>query len=148
MGAALALAPGTASTAGGPQSLRPSEPPGVPPSVVLEATAARPAQTFDVRSFAGGGIVGSARVRWEPRGDDACPQAPVPLGGRGTDLRVEIETDPPFAGGIQGSLYAPHAPCTRAVGTWRGTSGDYAGRDGGLVVALEDDGLVRMVFSP
>jgi hypothetical protein len=148
MGAALALTAGTASTAGGPQALPASGSSSVPPSVVLEATAARPAQTFDVRSVAGDGIVGSARVRWEPRGDDVCPQARVPLGGRGTELRVEIDTAAPFAGGIRGSLYAPHAPCTRAVGTWRGTSGDYAGRDGGLVVALEDDGLVRMVFSP
>jgi hypothetical protein len=148
MGAALALAPGSASTDDGPEAFPPSEAPGVPPSFVLEARATRPAQTFDVRSLAGGGTVGSARVRWQPRGDGVCPQAAVPLGGRGTDLRVEIDTAPPFAGGIDGSLYVPHAPCTRAVGTWRGTSGDYAGRDGGLVVALEDDGLVRMVFSP
>ena len=116
--------------------------------MVLESATGRPARAFDVRSPDGARTVGSARVSWQPRGDDVCPQARVPLGARGTALRVEIETDPPFAGGIRGSLYTPHAPCTRAVGTWQGTSGDYVGRDGGLVVALEDDGIVRMVFSP
>jgi hypothetical protein len=121
---------------------------GVPPSIVLEAATGRPAERFEVRTMTGIDVAGSAQVRWSPRGDDVCPRALVPLGGRGTDVQVEIETDRPSAGSIRGSLYAPHAPCTRAVGTWRGTGGDYAGRDGGLVVALDEDGVVRMVFSP
>lgn len=150
MAAALALTAGPAPAPAPPQgAVWPvGGASGVPPAIVLVAAAERPAERFDVRAADGEGVAGSARVRWAPRGGDVCPQALVPLGGRGTDVQVDIETDPSSAGSIRGSLYAPHAPCTRAVGTWRGTGGDYTGRDGGLVVALDADGVVRMVFSP
>jgi hypothetical protein len=158
MAAALALTAGTApapvGSAPGPVSSAPTPAwpeggsSGVPPSIVLEAATGRPAERFEVRTMTGIDVAGSAQVRWSPRGGDVCPRALVPLGGRGTDVQVQIETDRPSAGSIRGSLYAPHAPCTRAVGTWRGTGGDYTGRDGGLVVALDEDGVVRMVFSP
>ena len=38
--------------------------------------------------------------------------------------------------------------CDGAAGSWRGTGGDLAGRDGTLVVSRQDDGLVRVVLGP
>ena len=92
--------------------------------------------------------MGTAEVDWAPQGDARCPGAAVPLGAEGTELDIAVDADVAFAGRIHGRLYAPHPACDRAVGIWRGTGGSYEGRDGGLVVALEPDGVVRMVLSP
>jgi len=145
---ALGLADGAEQPTFGQRAMPASGPPGALPDVVLEGAAPRPATAFWLRSTAGTGTMGTADVDWSPQGDDRCSGAAVPLGASGTEVDIELRSEPAFAGSVHGRLYPPHPQCDRAVGIWRGTGGSYEGRDGGLVVALEPDGAVRMVLSP
>jgi hypothetical protein len=148
MAGALALAPGTVRPSVGEAAAPVAAPQRMLPSVVLEGNAPRPTQRFALRSGDGTSTVGFARIDWRPRGLNRCAAARVPLGGRGTDVAIHVTTSAPLAGDVQATLYAPHRACDRAVGVWRGTGGDYAGHDGGVIVALRPDGTVRVVLSP
>jgi hypothetical protein len=132
----------------GQRAMPASGPPGVLPNLVLDGAAPRPATAYSLRSLDGNGTMGSAEVEWTPQGDVECAGAAVPLGASGTEVAIRLRGDQAFTGRITGRLYAPHPACDRAVGIWRGTDGSYEGRDGGLEVALERDGAVRMVLSP
>ena len=145
---ALGLASGATRPTLGQRAMPASGPPGVLPNLVLDGAAPRPATAFSLRSTAGTGTTATAEIAWAPQGDDRCGDAAIPLGASGTEVAIRLRGDDAFAGTIDGRLYAPFPACDRAVGIWRGTGGSYEGRDGGLVVALEPGGAVRVVLSP
>ncbi len=103
---------------------------------------------YALLSADGTGEVGRGDVVWHPRGDLDCSPSATPFGAGGTDFEISVQSGFPVAGTATGSVEAPAPGCERAAGSWRGTGGDLAGREGTLVVSRQDDGLVRVALGP
>jgi hypothetical protein len=117
---------------------------GGPPTQVLLGGGV----DYALLSADGTGQVGRGDVVWHPRGDLDCSPSATPVGATGTDFEIRVESGSPVAGTATGRVDAPAPDCEGAAGSWRGTGGDLAGRDGTLVVSRQDDGLVRVVLGP
>ncbi len=103
---------------------------------------------YALLSADGSGEVGRGDVFWRPRGSLDCSPSATPFGATGTDFSIHVESTFPVAGTVAGTVGVPTSDCRRAAGTWRGTGGDLAGREGTLVVSRRDDGLVRVALGP
>ena len=103
---------------------------------------------YALLSADGSGEVGRGDVFWRPRGSLDCSPSATPFGATGTDFSIHVESTFPVAGTVEGTVGVPTSDCRRAAGTWRGTGGDLAGREGTLVVSRRDDGLVRVALGP
>lgn len=117
---------------------------GGPPTLVLLGGGV----DYALLSADGTGQVGRGDVVWHARGDLGCSPSATPFGAAGTDFEIRVESAFPVAGTATGRVDAPAPDCDRAAGSWRGTGGDLAGREGTLLVSRQDDGLVRVVLGP